>query len=86
MDTRDYRDAEELRHWSPLARVRFAVETLALAESLYGLIFPPWRWPEWRRVHREVKQRNADLVWSREHPCLTCWTFHPHEPTGSRLP
>jgi hypothetical protein len=29
------------------------------ALDLYGLIFPPWRWPRWFRESREVRRRVA---------------------------
>lgn len=41
--------------------VAYAIETHRLALELRSLVFPPWRWPRWFRLYREVQHRREVL-------------------------
>jgi hypothetical protein len=42
---------------SPRTLYEYAIENHRMANDLYDLIFPPWRWLKWWRAYREVMRR-----------------------------
>ncbi len=58
-------------------RLAYSIETRRQALALYGLIFPPWRWPQWWRTRREVRERLETLKRCRAEVDITSRTPPP---------